>query len=98
MGQELSNEKKFDSLACLLLEFYSFEKSGSHSLYYTEKKTSTLRVMLWEHGCPRVYNATEQLALLPRYIENREISQERLDGFSISLAQKKRNSKIQMSE
>ena len=32
------------------------------------------------------------------YIENREISQERLDGFSISLAQKKRNSKIQMAD
>ena len=32
------------------------------------------------------------------YIENREISQERLDGFSISLAQKKRNSMIQMSD
>ena len=32
------------------------------------------------------------------YIENLEISQERLDGFSISLAQKKRNSMIQMSD
>jgi len=42
----------------------------------------------------------ERMPALPRYIyiENREISQERLDGFSISLAQKKRNSKIQMSD
>ena len=32
------------------------------------------------------------------FAEILEISQERLDGFSISLAQKKRNSKIQMSD
>ena len=32
------------------------------------------------------------------FTEILEISQERLDGFSISLAQKKRNSKIQMSD
>ena len=66
MGQEQSNEKKFDSLACLLPDFYSFEKSGS--LNGTEKKTSTLRVMLWEQAVARgvVHNATELLALLPR--------------------------------
>ena len=58
---------------------------------FAQTKPPTLLLL-----CEIVGGYTESCIYI--YIENREISQERLDGFSISLAQKKRNSKIQMSE